>query len=77
MGVPKLALGLMMMIESHLNALMFIFSVVWCRLEFLTLWPAVLSDQIDETSNVRTGYDEMLLCCGCCIVLGECGTMIG
>ena len=57
--------------------MMFIFVVVWCRIQFLTLWPVVLSDQIDEASNVRTGYDDVLLCCGCCTVLGECGAVIG
>ena len=64
-------------IESHSNTMMFIFVVVWCRIQFLTLWPVVLSDQIDEASNVRSGYDDVLLCCGCCTVLGECGAVIG
>jgi hypothetical protein len=68
---------IIIIIESHSNTLMFIFVVVWCRVEFLTLWPVVLSDQIDEASNVKTGYDEMLLCCGCYAVLGECGAVIG
>jgi hypothetical protein len=36
----------------------------------------MLPDKIVEASNVKTGYDKMLLGYSCCIVVGEYAAMI-
>jgi hypothetical protein len=67
----------MVMLENHLNTLMFIFVVVCCRIEFPYSGQLSCKMISDEASSVTAGYDEMLLHHGCCTVLGECGAVIG